>query len=203
MAVLQKLPTVKGGKMPSGIYVRTEEHRKNMSKAQQKYETRNKISKALKGERGSLSLEHRNKISKTLKGRTLSSEHKRNLSKAGIKYWDPLNDNERRKKMSKSAHIAMKSSSIEKKVKLQLLNYGIKFIQQKCLCGGKFYLDFWLPEYQLVIECNGDYWHSLPRRVERDQRLEEYVLSKGKDILWLWEHEINDEWFDVADYIEV
>ena len=38
---------------------------------------------------------------------------------------------------------------------------------------------------------------------ERDKELEKYVLSKGKDILWLWEHEINDEWFDIADYLEV
>lgn len=39
--------------------------------------------------------------------------------------------------------------------------------------------------------------------VKRLWKNEEYVLSKGKDILWLWEHEINDEWFDIADYLEV
>lgn len=27
--------------------------------------------------------------------------------------------------------------------------------------------------------------------------------AQGKDILWLWEHEINDEWFDIADYLEI
>ena len=66
-----------------------------------------------------------------------------------------------------------------------------------------FFVDFWLPSYQLVIECNGDYWHSLPHRVDRDKRLEEYIVSKGKDILWLWEHEINDEWFDISDYLVI
>lgn len=93
-------------------------------------------------------------------------------------------------------------TSIEVKVGQQLEDYGIKYIYQKPICRGHFIVDFYLPEYQLVIECNGSYWHNRPERKLRDKELEEYVLSKGKDILWLWDYEINDEWFDISDYLE-
>lgn len=56
---------------------------------------------------------------------------------------------------------------------------------------GKFILDFYLPGYKLVVECNGDYWHQLPERIKRDKDLEEYILSTGREIVFIWEHEIN------------
>ena len=92
---------------------------------------------------------------------------------------------------------------IERKVEEQLNKYKIKYFKQKPICNAHFVVDFYLPEYELVIECNGDYWHSLEKAKIRDKELEEYVISKGKDILWLWEHEIKDCWFDLADYLEV
>ena len=202
---------------PRGIYVRTEEIRNKMSKAlkgrespmhgkHHSQETKDKLSKAQKGK--SLSLETRCKQSKALQKFWLSdksNECRDKMSKSAKMYWASLSDDKRRERMLKFAPFINggKSTSIEEKVKEQLFKYGIKFIQQKCLCGGRFYIDFWLPSYQLVIECNGDYWHSRSERVERDQRLEEYVLSQGKDILWLWEYEIKDKWFDVADYLEI
>ena len=119
--------------------------------------------------------------------------------------WASYSD-ERRREVISSMHSHngwRKPTSIERKVAEQLDRYGVRYIQQKTINKSKFILDFWLPDYQLVIECNGDYWHNLEKTKERDQRLEEYVFSKGKGILWLWEHEINDEWFDIADYLEV
>lgn len=44
---------------------------------------------------------------------------------------------------------------------------------QKKIRNGHFILDFWLPEYQLAIECNGEYWHNLPKRKERDKKIRE------------------------------
>lgn len=74
---------------------------------------------------------------------------------------------------------------------------------QKKIRNGHFILDFWLPEYQLAIECNGEYWHNLPKRKERDKKLEKYIIDKGKDILWLWENDIKKENFDISDYLEI
>lgn len=161
--------------------------------------------------------ETRAKLSKLQTGRVKTKEEREKLSKS-LKGNIPWNKGVKRTDIEKQ-HIreGMKRyyesnsicriwdnpTSIEVKIAEQLQEYGIKFIYQKPICGGHFILDFWLPDYQLVIECNGDYWHNMPERKARDKELEEYVFSKGKDILWLWEHEINDDWFDLADYLEV
>ena len=134
-------------------------------------------------------------------GRKQSDEAKKKIAISVKANWDSMSQMEKAKRLSKILEIS--SSSIEEKVKRELSKHGIRFVQQKSLYGGMFYVDFWLPEYKLVIECNGDYWHSQESKIDRDRRLEEYILSKGKDILWLWEHEINDEWFDISDYLEV
>ena len=65
-----------------------------------------------------------------------------------------------------------------------------------------FSLDFYLPDLKLVIECNGDYWHNLPDKIKRDKQLKKYVESTGRKIIFIWEHEINDDWFWIGDFIE-
>lgn len=65
-----------------------------------------------------------------------------------------------------------------------------------------YWLDFYIPSFKLAVECNGDYWHNLPERKERDKRLKEYVESTGRRIVFIWEHEIKDEWFQIEDYLE-
>ena len=92
-------------------------------------------------------------------------------------------------------------SSIERKVAEQLDCIGIHYVQQKELMYGKFYADFYIPSLKLVIECNGDYWHSLPHRIQRDKDLKKYVERSGHKIIFIWEHEINDEWFWIGDYL--
>ena len=162
-----------------------------------------KISRALKGRK--LSEEHKKKISESEKGKYVSSELRYRISEATKNAWK----NKDKKKKEKDV-IALincspfsRDTSIEKKVEKQLMLYGIKYFKQKPICNAHFVIDFYLPEYQLVIECNGDYWHNLNKGKFRDKELEFYVKSKGKDILWLLEHEINDDWFDLADYLEV
>lgn len=92
-------------------------------------------------------------------------------------------------------------SSIETKVKSQFDDIGIRYIHQLQVNEGKFVLDFYIPSLKLVIECNGDYWHNLENRKRRDDDLKKYVMSTGRSIIFIWEHEINDELFWVGDYI--
>ena len=152
-----------------------------------------------------MSDETKSKISNTLKGRTLNSKTRKKMSKAALKVWE-IRSEEEKLKITKPGRDAVEnypSSSIETKVKEQLSLYNVAFVSQKKICNGHFVLDFWLPEYQLVIECNGDYWHLLPQRIERDKQLEEYLKLKKVDILWLWEHNIKSNDFDIAEYLEV
>ena len=70
----------------------------------------------------------------------------------------------------------------------------------------KFRPDFLLPDYNVVIECHGDYWHANPTiyeyedlnhiqliNVEKDMFKKEYYESKNLKVLIFWENEIQDE----------
>lgn len=198
----------------------TDEQRKRMSEAAKRRCSKLSCEEKLEMTKCMHTKEVRDKISSSCKGRKAwnkgikgvfhhSEETKRKISKAskghepwckGIKLPRDVVD-----KMVKSRIEFYKNnpSSIEVKVAEQLEKYKIKYIYQKPICKGHFIIDFYLPEYKLVIECNGSYWHNLAARERRDKELENYVLSKGKDILWLWDTQINDEWFDLSDYLEI
>lgn len=137
---------------------------------------------------------YRNKMLKIQHNKKNSDETKERMSKARIKYYKEHPD----------SLFSLKPTSIELKVKEQLDMIGVRYIQQKRINDGNrnYFLDFYIPSLRLVVECNGDYWHNLPEKKERDKALKEYVESTGRRIIFIWEHEINDDWFWVGDYIE-
>ena len=81
-------------------------------------------------------------------------------------------------------------TSIEIKMADELSARGIEYIEQHNL-GDKFALDFFLPKYGIVIECDGDYWHRLPKAIARDKSKNAYVKACGYSIYRFWESEIN------------
>lgn len=87
-------------------------------------------------------------------------------------------------------------TSIEKKVYSELTRREIFFEKQK-LIGGKFLVDTYIPGLNLIIECDGDYWHSLERVKKKDRAENAYLEKCGYDLLRLTETEINN-----GDYIE-
>ena len=138
----------------------------------------------------------------------MNEELHKKRSEANKRIWSKMSHFERVKRThngmcsarNKISNIVI--SGIERKVSEQLDFIGIHYIQQKELLCGRFYVDFYIPSLNLVVECNGDYWHKLPNRIQRDKDLKEYVESCGKNIIFIWEHEINDEWFWIGDYLE-
>lgn len=157
-------------------------------------------------------------------GREWTEETKRNVS-IGVKksynenlrkirsednkrIWADMNYEQRLKRThngitaAREKALKLSSSSIEEKVAKQLDELGLKYKRQKRLNKCKFYVDFYLPKYNLVIECNGDYWHKLPDRVKRDRDLKMYVENTGHKIIFVWEHDIRDESFWIGDYLE-
>lgn len=83
-------------------------------------------------------------------------------------------------------------TSIEIKMAEELKRRGIKYIEQSNL-GNKFLLDFFLPEFGIVIECDGDYWHNLPKSIKRDKAKNAYIKACGLSLYRFWEHEINKD----------
>lgn len=63
-------------------------------------------------------------------------------------------------------------TSIEAIMEQVLQNLGIEYKWEKKL--GKYWLDFFLPTYNIGIECDEPYWHDS----ERDARKDAYILSR-------------------------
>lgn len=105
---------------------------------------------------------------------------------------------------SKKPHPEYGTSKLEKKFAKDFLKkLGIKYEEQFYAESIKRYYDFYLPDYQIIIEIDGDYWHSYGKVYEemnptqkRNARVDkiknEWALSHGFPIIRIWEHDIND-----------
>ncbi len=81
-------------------------------------------------------------------------------------------------------------TSIERAVYQELKLRGLLFEKQKFI-NGKFLVDAYIPSLNLIIEVDGDYWHSLPRIIGRDKAKNAYLAKCGYNLLRLTETEIN------------
>lgn len=72
-------------------------------------------------------------------------------------------------------------TSIERKMSELLDVLKIKYSKQFPI--GNFICDFYLPKLNIVIEADGDYYHSLPGAKERDARKDEYLKSLGYKVM--------------------
>jgi len=77
-------------------------------------------------------------------------------------------------------------TSIEKKVRLFLQTLNIPFEQEYKLA--RYSLDFFIPLLNLVIECDGTYWH---KDAKRDRAKNQYLKRHGFKLLRLSEDDIN------------
>ena len=203
--------------MPKGIYKRTENAKKNIIQAVKKrYKRGEKFgfqkgnenygskfgawnkglpnpslierNKKRKGEirseefRRKISETHKGKMPKNIKmiagwnkGKKLSEETKQKLRE-----WNINNPNK-----------VFKNTSIELKIEAELKNKNINYQKQVPLCKVTR-VDFYLPEYRIVIQCDGDYWHNLPKVKERDEKQNKVLIFNGFNVYRFWEHEINE-----------
>ena len=82
-----------------------------------------------------------------------------------------------------------KNTTIEVAVYKELKKRGFIFETQKPV-GDRFVVDAYIPSLNLVIECDGVYWHSLPKTKERDVVKNKYLKNKGYELLRLGELDI-------------
>lgn len=74
-------------------------------------------------------------------------------------------------------------TSIERRLYSALDILRLPYKPQKPI--GKFLVDAWLPGHRIAIEADGTYWHSLPDRIERDKRLEDFAERRGFSLIRL------------------
>lgn len=99
-------------------------------------------------------------------------------------------------------------SGLSKKTKNILEDMNIEYIMEHTL--GNYRYDFFIPSKNIIIECNGDYWHCNPDKYSpdfyhrhykmtaqekwvKDKKKEDFAKENGFKVLTFWEEEINSE----------
>jgi len=124
----------------------------------------------------SLSNETKEKISQKAKER-FANGFKSNFT-VGNTYW-------------KNVRIPNKNTSIEIKIQDFLKQLGVEyFTHQRIKDMGRYECDILVPFMNLVIECDGDYWHKYPIGTYLDKIRTKELIEKGFKVLRLWECEI-------------
>ena len=180
-------------------------------------DTRKKLGDIARGRK--FTEEHKQKMSDALKGKVRSKEHCKHISdaKMGISNSKCGRDMHGKnnpmfgKKHNKEAIEKIRrarcnqifpsaKTSIELIVEKQLEKYEISYHDQWNF-GNKFSCDFHCPDINLIIECDGDYWHSLNNVKKRDKAKDAYAKVCGISMLRLPEHLINNENFDLITHL--
>src|SRR5690625_1989088 len=88
-------------------------------------------------------------------------------------------------------NVKYKATSIEIAMAEELSKRGIKYVEQYRI-GNRYVSDFYLSDHNIIIECDGDYWHTLPEVITRDKRKNADIKARGYSLYRFWESEINE-----------
>ena len=128
--------------------------------------------------------------SKPMLGKKHSEETRKKMKEIHKKIWQ---NPEYKKRMSEIAinnpNRVFKNTSIELKIEEELQSRNINYQKQIPLCNVTI-VDFYLPEYRIVIQCDGDYWHNLPGCKEKDDKQNKVLIFNGFNVYRFWEKDI-------------
>lgn len=87
----------------------------------------------------------------------------------------------------------IKDTKIEVKIQKFLKQLGIEFFtHQRMNIKHSYQCDIFIPSINLIIECDGNYWHKYPIGTRIDHIRTKELISKGFKVLRLWEFEIKN-----------
>lgn len=137
-----------------------------------------------------LSAEHRAKIGIGSTGRRHTPETRANMSAAKRAWWATRSLDEKAAILLPANEVAKSGNptSIEIAVQVVLIRLGIKHEYQHRV--GRFWLDFFLSDFNIDLECDGVYYHSSPARQEHDQKRDSYITAQGLTVVRLTEKAI-------------
>lgn len=177
-------------------------------------EHRRSISMGQIGKKHSLERCRKNSIAQ--KGKKLSEECKRKMSesrmgrqclketrlKIGIRNKGKTVTAETRQKIRiarRKQITPIKDTKIEIKIQDFLKLLGIDFFTHQYIqIEHGYQCDILVPALNLIIECDGDYWHNYPIGKEIDHIRTKELIEKDFKVLRLWENEINK--IDVEEF---
>jgi DNA mismatch endonuclease (patch repair protein) len=94
----------------------------------------------------------------------------------------------------------------EKAIHTELIKLGVKFDSEH-LINGKFCVDVFVPDYNLIIYIDGCYWHACPmhfpnaKKPGSDNARIPYLTKCGYNVEIIWEHDINNNLLEVMKAI--
>ena len=143
------------------------------------------------------SQEIKQKISLSLKGKSSWNKGLTKETSEGIK-----KGSEKYKKWRATKIFPTQDTNIEIKMQNELRNRGIVFEKHKMVLPSQHYRCDLFIEPNIIIECDGDYWHHYPKGNEKDKVRNKEMQEKGFKVLRYWEHEIKDNVIGCVDEIE-
>lgn len=143
------------------------------------------------------------KISKAMKGVPKSEEHVKKCRENGSSEYA-------RKKISEALQERIKNNKFTLSSKLEdnfieefIKPLNIEYETQYYLNDINQYCDIFIPSKNLIIECDGSFWHCdrrlfpegaiydyQKRKIEKDKIKNEYLKNKGYNLLRFWEFDI-------------
>lgn len=119
-------------------------------------------------------------------------------SREKIRAWHIANPNKK-----------FRNTSIELSIQDELAERQILFVKQFSVIGVAI-VDFILPELNVIIQCDGCYWHNCPEHYpnhHKEQRIKDLnkdakLKSRGFKVYRFWEHDINRSAKECVDLIE-
>jgi len=141
--------------------------------------------------RKSIGVEDRQKQSDRRK-KYFSIEENMNKHKAKMKIVNGREEERHKRRIARSIQVfPFIDTSIELKMQRALQKEGIKFYTQVPLL--KVALADLFIEPNIVIFCDGDYWHHYPDGLEKDHAQNKALTDANYIVLRFWEHDINNK----------
>jgi G:T-mismatch repair DNA endonuclease (very short patch repair protein) len=129
----------------------------------------------------------------------------KSISEGAKRRWNNYTEEEKNfiiGRLTLACNKAKKDTSIEIKIEEILVDLQLNFIKQHRI--SKWVFDFYLPEFNTIIECQGDYWHANPllfedeklnniqlKNIDRDKRKKLFIEENQINSIFLWECEIH------------
>lgn len=180
-----------------GLKVHSEEHKNKLRESMTGNKYKEGISPWNKGKKYKsvpCPEEKKKRISSSLKGHPCYKDEgrRRKASLSMIEWYKNHPEaivafTERRKHIK----IPKKDSSIEVKIQNYLKELNVEYMTHQYMnIEHGYQCDIFIPSINLIIECDGDYWHKYPTGLDRDHIRTKELMEKGFKVLRLWERDI-------------
>lgn len=145
-------------------------------------------------------------------------------SKTIKNWWKTLSPEDKEKKIKEQLKNLHKSTTLQNNIEVKVtlsLDY-LNLPYERYFHIGRYVADFYVKSFNLIIECNGDFWHANPTKYkatdtlkfpgkpitaselwDRDKKKIDEYHKRGYSVLTLWETDIKQMFADntLAEYL--